>query len=117
MKTIGFASSPRFVEHITGPHHPEQPDRIRAIYRAVREAGLITSPDPFPTYKIDLGLKPLPGPKLVELAPEPTGEKWLLTCHTRGHIDQVRRVCEAGGGVLDLGDTPVGRSSYEIAML
>ena len=117
MKTIGFACSPRFVEHITGPSHPERPDRIRTILRAVREAGLVSSPDPFPEFKIDLGLQPLPGPKLVELTPVPADEKWLLTCHTQGHIDHVKRVCEAGGGVLDLGDTPVGRSSYEIAML
>src|SRR6185295_2292902 len=41
-----FVSSPRFVEHDTGPHHPERADRIRAIHRAVREAKMIQSPDP-----------------------------------------------------------------------
>src|SRR5882672_4164732 len=56
---LAFVSSPRFVEHITGPHHPERPDRIRAIHRAVREAGLIDSPDPFPELEIDFGLRPL----------------------------------------------------------
>ena len=50
MLDVGFCSSPRFVEHVTGPHHPERPDRIRAIHRAVREAGLIDSPDPFPDF-------------------------------------------------------------------
>src|SRR5438552_2541361 len=64
MPLVGFSSSPRFVEHDTGPHHPERPDRIRAIHRAVREAGLIDSPDPFPDFTIDLGLRaaiPSPG--------------------------------------------------------
>ena len=34
---VGFCTSPRFVEHDTGPHHPERPDRIRAIFQAVRD--------------------------------------------------------------------------------
>src|SRR5205814_1243693 len=59
----GFSSSPLFVQHDTGPHHPERPDRIRAIHRAVREAGLIDSPDPFPEFEIDFGLlSPTPSP-------------------------------------------------------
>src|SRR3954452_21389914 len=101
-----FSSSPRFVEHLTGPHHPERPDRIRAIHRAVREAGLIDSPDPFPDFRIDLGLKPLPSPKLIKLTPSPADPKWLELVHTPEHIALVRRVCAAGGGVLDSGDTP-----------
>ena len=43
---VGFCTSPRFVEHDTGPHHPERPDRIRAIFQAVREAGMASSPNP-----------------------------------------------------------------------
>src|SRR5438874_8626434 len=71
MPLVGFSSSPRFVEHETGPHHPERPDRIRAIHRAVREAGLIDSPDPFPEFQIDLGLRALtPSPRY-------TGERGL----------------------------------------
>jgi acetoin utilization deacetylase AcuC-like enzyme len=114
---IGFSSSPRLVEHLTGPHHPERPDRIRAIHRAVREAGLVSSPDPFPEFKLDTGIKPVAGPKLVELTPTPADEKWILTCHSQSHVDHVKRVCAAGGGVLDQGDTPVGKNSYDIALL
>src|SRR5947199_2227881 len=68
--SVGFSSSPRFVEHETGPHHPERPDRIRAIHRAVREAGLIDSPDPFPEFEIDLGL----GLRLLTSSPGTPGE-------------------------------------------
>src|SRR5947208_13381364 len=75
MATVGFSSSPRFVEHVTGPHHPERPDRIRAIHRAVREAGLIDSPDPFPEFQIDLGLRALiPSPRYTG---ERAGERGL----------------------------------------
>src|SRR3954449_9299478 len=114
----GFISSPRFIEHETGPHHPERPDRIRAIHRAVRDAGLIASPDPFPDFALGTGIKPLnQGMKLIELDPKPADEKWLLTVHTPQHVTHVRQTCAAGGGVLDQGDTPVGPNSYDIAML
>ena len=51
--------------------------------------------------------------------PEPSAadEKWLLAVHTPDHVERVRRVCEAGGGLLDEGDTPVGPESFEIALL
>ena len=114
----GFCSTPDFAEHRTGPHHPERPDRIRAVWRAVREAGLLDEPDPFPEFKIDLGLRPLDGPKLKFLGrPAPAGDDALLRVHTRQHVDRVRRVCAAGGGVLDLGDTPVGPNSCDVALL
>jgi len=53
-----YCSSPRFVEHVTGPHHPERPDRIRAVAKAVRDAGLIGSPNPFPGFALDFGKLP-----------------------------------------------------------
>jgi acetoin utilization deacetylase AcuC-like enzyme len=37
--------------------------------------------------------------------------------HTREHIDGVKRACQAGGGVLDAGDTHVSPESYEVARL
>src|SRR5262245_9696099 len=104
---LAFCSSPRFVEHQTGPHHPERPDRIRAIHRAVRVAGLVTSPDPFPEFQIDLGLKPVGGPPVLDLTPTPADEPWPLLVHTPQMIGRTKHVCEIGGGVLDLGDTPV----------
>ena len=41
---VAFVSSPRFVQHFTGIDHPERPDRIRAIERALEDerfAGLV----------------------------------------------------------------------------
>src|SRR3954447_6884656 len=107
MTPVGFLSDPRYTQHLTGPHHPERPDRIRAIHRAVREAGLITSPDPFPDFEIDLGLRPVGGVPLLELTPTPADENIALLCHTPEMIHRTQHVCELGGGVLDQGDTPV----------
>lgn len=114
---VGFISSPRYVDHDTGPHHPERPDRIRAIHRAVREAGLISSSDPFPDFKLALGTVSSDGAKAIELEPYRADEQWVLTVHTPDHLSYLRRVIEAGGWVLDQGDTRVGESSYEIALL
>ncbi|HSI32334.1 MAG TPA: histone deacetylase [Tepidisphaeraceae bacterium] len=114
---IAFISSPAFVEHATGPYHPERPDRIRAIHRAVREAGLVRSADPFPELEIDLGPLPRSGVQAVEIAPRPASVEELVLVHPREHVDRVRHVCEIGGGVLDQGDTPVCAESYELARL
>src|SRR5687768_6224128 len=102
---VAFSSSPHFVEHLTGPHHPERPDRIRAIHRAVRAAGMISSPDPFPDFELDLGAIDGRGIKLVELTPTRAQEKWVLAVHPKEYLHHIERVCELGGGVLDQGDT------------
>lgn len=114
----GFCSSARFVEHLTSPAHPERPDRIRAVAAAVRRAGLIDTPNPFPDFQLDLGGMADAPSKLIEVEePKLVDERWLLTVHTPSHIDRIRRICAAGGGVLDQGDTPVGAESFDIARL
>ena len=114
---VGFCSSPRFIEHDTGPHHPERPDRIRVIHQAVRDAGLLKSPNPFRDTRFDLGLAPLDHVKaLVELSPQPAKLDWLLEVHPSEHIERVKHAC-ALGALLDQGDTPVEPRSFDTALL
>ncbi len=113
----GFCSSPRFADHLTGPHHPERPDRIRAIHRAVRLAGLVASPDPFPDFQIDLGPLPQASTPLVEIEPVAVNPSVLTLVHPQALVDRVRHIASIGGGVLDSGDTPIGPASYDIALL
>src|SRR5687767_3536427 len=68
----GFCITPPAPLHDTGPTHPERPDRLAAIGRAVREAGLIDSPDPFPELTIDFGAIEPARQKLTELSPPAT---------------------------------------------
>jgi acetoin utilization deacetylase AcuC-like enzyme len=114
---LGICSSPEFVQHLTGQLHPERPDRIRAIHLAVRQAGLIDSPNPFPDFSLDLQLKPAAGPKLKELSPTPADEKTIELIHTQQMIQRLKHICESGGGVLDQGDTPVSPRSFDLALL
>jgi acetoin utilization deacetylase AcuC-like enzyme len=113
---VGFCTSPRFVEHDTGPHHPERPDRIRAIFQAVRESGMVTSANPLEPVLAGFGI-PRRAPQLVELEPTRADESLLTLVHSPQHVSRVRHVCDVGGGVLDLGDTPVGPESYEVGLL
>jgi acetoin utilization deacetylase AcuC-like enzyme len=114
---LGFSSDARFVEHVTARSHPERPDRIRAVAKAVRDAGLIDSPNPWPAFDLDFGLSPMGGARLLELPVAIAEDRWLLTCHTPEYVAEVDRVCANGGGLLDEGDTPVGEKSAEIARL
>ena len=114
----GFCSSARFADHVTGPYHPERRDRIRAVWKAVRDAGLLDLPDPWPEFQLDLALRRQESVRLHDLGgPAPAPDEALLRVHTPAHVERVRRVCAAGGGVLDLGDTPVGRESCDVALL
>jgi acetoin utilization deacetylase AcuC-like enzyme len=115
---VGFASSPRFTAHIPTRHHPERPDRIRAIYLALGGSGLLTSESPFPFFELALGTLRRFSEPLLEVPFASADPKWLLSVHPQSHIDRVRHVCTIGGGVLDSsGDTPVGPESFEVAML
>ncbi len=104
------------IEHDTGPHHPERQDRLRAIFRAVRLAGLIDSPNPFDDFRMDFGPLPAVPGRLIELSAGPADERWIELVHSRAYIEQVRHVCQIGG-VLDQGDTPVMARSFDSALL
>ncbi|MCC6240757.1 MAG: histone deacetylase [Phycisphaerales bacterium] len=116
MTTTGFCTHPAMIEHDTGPHHPERPDRLRAVLRAVRLAGLITSPDPFPDFQMDFGAVVQATRPLIELEAAPIDPRWIELVHSRDYIDRVRQISLAGG-FLDQGDTPVMRRSFAAALL
>jgi acetoin utilization deacetylase AcuC-like enzyme len=115
---LAFCSHPKLVEHGTGPHHPERSDRLRAIHKAVRQAGLIDSPDPYPDFKLDFGPLPQASQKLIEMPlPEAADEKLTSLVHFPGYLERIKQVCAAGGGVLDQADTPVSANGLEMGLL
>jgi acetoin utilization deacetylase AcuC-like enzyme len=81
------------LEHETGPH-PENAGRIRAIERALDDAGW-------------------PGLELLE-APEAT-RRMLERVHDPAHVDEIERFCAAGGGMIDM-DTIATDASWEAAL-
>ena len=89
-----------FLEHLTGARHPERPDRISAIRKAI---ALMPQP-----HRVNWEQ-----PTAIHLrSPLP----WIEQVHTIPYVRSVQQICAAGGGYLD-GDTPVSRQSYEVALL
>lgn len=113
----GFCSSPHLTEHATGPHHPERPDRLRVIYKSLLQTGLLKIEDPFTDFAFKLALPQASCPPLVPIEPIRASEQQILRVHTQRLIDQIRHVCQVGGGVLDhQGDTPIGPLSFDSAL-
>ena len=96
MGTTGLFFHPAYLEHDTGPGHPERPDRLRAILGRLRDGGVLE--------------------ELQVERPTPADERWIKLVHTDGHPDRVRRAC-ASGGMLDAGDTTVVPASFDAALL
>ena len=89
-----------FLLHDTGHFHPEKPERLTAIVKA---------------------LKQVPWADRIDWqAPTPITQRNLLSfvqqIHTQEHIDKVKSIAESGGGNLD-GDTPISTQSYNVALL
>lgn len=93
----GFVFNESFLEHDTGPGHPEKPDRLQAITDHLK--------------KIQLWQK------LQHIVIESVPEEYLLSTHTDEYIRFLERACREGMTVLDQGDTHACDKSYKIARL
>lgn len=91
--------SPKFLNHDTGPDHPETPDRLRVVIEELSRSGLLK------TRRCSI------------LTPRPAKLKDVELVHESDYVELVQRCCAVGGGVLDLGDTVVGVESCKVAFL
>ncbi|MGA2230237.1 MAG: histone deacetylase [Tepidisphaeraceae bacterium] len=112
---IGISTTPLFCRHFADPYHPERPERINAIFQAVRAAGLVNSPNPLSNITEKIGPIAQAGFTMREMTPAPADEKWIELVHPRAHIENIRRICQERG--LEIEDTPVCPESFEIALL
>ena len=97
MSKVGLVYSDRFLEHRPSYHHPENPARLEAIVRRLKESGLWN--------------------QTIHLDFEEATEEVIALVHGKGHIESVRNACKAGGGVLDYGDTYACEKSFDVAKL
>jgi len=88
-----YVFHPSSHRHDTGAH-PENAGRVAAVEKALEDADW-------------LGLE-----RLEAVA---TTREQLERVHTPEHIDRIREICEAGGGMLDM-DTVTSAESYEAAL-
>jgi acetoin utilization deacetylase AcuC-like enzyme len=93
----GFVYHDHFLDHDTGPGHPERPDRLSSIVRRLKESGLWE--------------------QFRHLTIDEAREASVLAVHTEKHFTFVRDACRDGIRVLDEGDTLACRESFNVAML
>jgi len=91
----GFAYHPDYVNHDTGPGHPERPDRVCAALQALQASEL--------------------WPKLYQIEPTCATVEQLSYVHTSDYITHVQQCCEQETN-LDY-DTPVAKETFDIARL
>jgi len=94
----GLAYHPAFLEHDTGPMHPERPERIRAVLSRLDRAGLRQ--------------------ELKSVPVRDAEDAWLRRVHTAEHVARVERAGRqaAGGGLAWLDhETPVSAGSVGAA--
>ncbi len=97
MLPTAFVYSQRYLDHDTGPAHPERPERLRAIHRQLEQSGSL---------KRCLPIEPTPAdPSLVERV------------HDRDHIERFRRACLQHAPIIDTPDCPISPASFDVALL
>lgn len=90
-------TSEKFKDHITGPGFPESPERLDAIIDHLELSGLINELD------------------VVE--PIRKDKNFCKLVHDNEYITRVRQACELGAPIVDTGDNPISKNSYDTALL
>jgi acetoin utilization deacetylase AcuC-like enzyme len=96
--TTAIIYTQKYLAHNPGPDHPESAKRLKIIMKELKESGILENKNCF----------------LAE--PTAANIEDVKLIHTPEHIQLVERICKAGGGLLDLGDTVVSPQSFEVAL-
>ncbi len=91
----GFAYHPDYLNHDTGPNHPERPDRLRASLSALQQSDIWA--------------------QLHPIEPTPASIAQLLYAHEPTYPEYIKQHCEAEVPLTY--DTTVVKASYDIALL
>jgi acetoin utilization deacetylase AcuC-like enzyme len=91
-----FIYSPIFLDHDTGPGHPECSERLLSILQTLEREHLWT--------------------RLLRVDPDPASLDSIEANHTRGYIDLVRQECADGETQLSTGDTVICPETWEASL-
>jgi acetoin utilization deacetylase AcuC-like enzyme len=94
--TILLETHASYLNHDTGPGHPERPARLEAVLQGISDAGV--------------------GDAIVPVSPRPATESEIEGAHTPEFVAALQRFCLTGGGHLDP-DTSAGPESWDTALL
>ena len=92
----GFVYHADYLKHDPGNWHPERPERLTALVKAIKDSGLWE--------------------KLAHLEPSPATVEQVAYVHDQDYIEALRKFCARGGGLMDM-DTGASSDSFDVAML
>lgn len=96
MKT-GFLTDERFMEHDTGPGHPECGERVAVTLDYLQQQDWFDG--------------------LHQLQSRPADIEQVMMIHDRVYINRAEEVCRSGNAYLDSMDVSVSMQSYDVALL
>jgi acetoin utilization deacetylase AcuC-like enzyme len=97
MRRTGYVYAQRYLLHDPGTWHPERPDRLKAMHRALEEADLLEL--------------------LVLLKPDYAPREWVERLHDPEYIQRFQAACEQGRQIFMTPDCGICRDSYQTALL
>mgnify|MGYP006424142661 CR=1 FL=1 len=95
--STGLIYRDAFLEHDTGPTHPERPDRLRAVMDALVKSHLLAD--------------------LVRLDFDAVGDTALATQHAEDYVKRVRSAAERGEAFVDSPECPLSPGTMRVAEL
>ncbi len=97
MKKTGFLHDCRYLDHDTGPYHPETHERLNAVYKGIEEGGYLD--------------------QLVPIKALPAEMKWIEMVHTKPYIHRFQDICASGQTMFDYPDNQLCDLTYQTAVL
>ena len=95
MSRCGLLYDPVFLDHLTGPGHPECPDRASHAYEAIKDSGLLKQCTPI-------------GTKVCQMVD-------LERAHSQAYLTKAQKDISGGLSHLSTGDTVVCKDSWSVA--
>ena len=97
MRRTGYVYDQRYLLHDPGAWHPERPDRLKAIHRALESGDLLEL--------------------LVRLNPDYAPLNWVERLHDPDYIKRFQAACDQGRQIFMVQDCGICRESYQTALL
>lgn len=97
MNHTGIVWSDVFLQHDTGPHHPERAERLQSIHDRLASTGLLT--------------------RCRVITPEPVDLSLVERVHAGEYIGRFQEACEQGRHSIDTSDCAICPISFDAARL
>ena len=88
----GLVYDDAYLDHDTGPGHPETSARLKAMMDHLEDEGIL--------------------PRLHRIEPRSATEEWITTIHTPDYVREVEQTCSRGNTCLHSLDTRVCARSF-----